>query len=105
MNEMNSFMSPYLQFLHPGACALNLRRKVRVKHAGSFDKTGLNELARNLAAGKGGRNTVAFTELPAIKVLEEWDGKDAAPPVDDDMDLDDFDWDDEPAEEDARDEL
>jgi len=92
--------------IYPGACALNLRRKVRVKHAGSFDTVGLNELARNLAAGKGGRNTLAFTDLPAIKVLEEWDGKDAAPPVEDDMDLDDFDWDDEPEEEEeARDEL
>jgi len=91
--------------IYPGACAVNVRRKIRVKHAGSFDTAGLTELARNLAAGKGGRNMQAFTEMPTISVIEEWDGQDAAPPVEDDIDLDDFDWDDEPEEEEAHDEL
>ena len=48
---------------------------------------------------------LAFTEMPTISVTEEWDGKDASPPVEDDIDLDDFDWDDEPEDETAKDEL
>jgi len=91
--------------IYPGACAVNLRKKVRVKHTGSFDDKGLSELARNLAAGKGGRNLQGFTELPSLAVVEPWDGQDAAPEVVDD-DLGDFSWDDEEEDdENAKDEL
>ena len=90
---------------HPGACAVNLRKKVRVKHTGSFDDKGLSEFARNLAAGRGGRNLQGFNELASLAVVEPWDGQDATPEVVDD-DLGDFSWDDEEEEDDnAKDEL
>ena len=84
--------------------ALNVRKQIRSKHAGSFGEDGLSDFLRNLAAGRAGRNVQAFTELPAINVVEEWDGKDKEMEVYDDIDLDDFDWDDD-EEDTGKDEL
>lgn len=91
--------------IYPGAAALNMRKNIRAKHAGSFDATGLGEFCRNLAAGRPGRNTLKFTDdqVPAISVVEEWDGLDKSPEVFED-DLDDFDWGDD-EEEESHDEL
>ena len=107
MIKFSTDISHFFNFFYPGACALNIRKKIRVKHAGSFDSNGLTEFSRNLAAGRGGRNMQAFTEnqMPTIKVTDEWDGQDASPPVEDDIDLDDFDWGDDEEEDNAKDEL
>jgi len=92
-------------FGYPAMAALNIRKQIRSTQAGSFDKAGITEFLRNLAVGRAGRNVQAFTELPPIAVVEEWDGKDGELPVEEEYDLDDLDWDDEPEEDVGKDEL
>jgi len=82
-------------FGYPAMAALNTRKQVRSTMAGAFTESGLNDFFKTLAAGRAGRNTAAFTEIPPIAVTEPWDGKDGALPEEEDWDLDDFDWDDD----------
>jgi len=89
-------------FGYPAMAAINTRKKIRSTMAGAFTENGINDFLKALAAGRAGRNTAAFTEIPPIAAIDAWDGKDATLEVEDDFDLDDFDWDDE---DDAKDEL
>merc|ERR1712048_924858 len=89
-------------FGYPAMAALNVRKQVRSTMTGSFNEKGVDEFLKYLAAGRAGRNTQAFTEIPPIALVEPWDGKDGELPEEEDWDLDDFDWDDEPE---AKDEL
>merc|ERR1711981_1241513 len=92
-------------FGYPAMAALNIRKQIRSTQAGSFDEAGISEFLRNLDVGRAGRNVQAFTELPPIALVEEWDGKDGELPVEEEYDLDDLDWDDEPEEDLGKDEL
>jgi len=86
-------------FGYPAMAALNVRKQVRSTMTGSFTDKGVDEFLKYLAAGRAGRNTQAFTEIPPIALIEAWDGKDGQLPEEEDWDLDDFDWDDEPAKD------
>merc|ERR1712226_7707 len=84
-------------FGYPAMAAINTRKKIRSTMAGAFTENGINDFLKALAAGRAGRNTAAFTEIPPIAAIDAWDGKDATLEVEDDFDLDD--------EDDAKDEL
>ena len=60
---------------------------------GSFSETGINEFLRDLSYGKGGIAPLKGAELPKIYASEAWDGKDAEPPQEEDIDLSDVDLD------------
>merc|ERR1711937_658750 len=92
-------------FGYPAMAAINTRKQIRSTMTGAFGESGINDFLKSLAAGRAGRNTAAFTEIPPIAVTEPWDGQDGALPEEEDWDLDDFDWDDEPEDEPAKDEL
>lgn len=86
-------------FGYPALAAINVRKQIRSTMAGSFDDNGISEFLRNLAVGRAGRNVQAFTEIPPIAVIDPWDGKDGELPEEEDWDLDDLDWDDEPVKD------
>jgi len=86
-------------FGYPALAAINVRKQIRSTMAGSFDDNGISEFLRNLAVGRAGRNVQAFTDIPPIAVIDPWDGKDGELPEEEDWDLDDLDWDDEPVKD------
>lgn len=60
---------------------------------GSFSKDGINEFLRDLSYGRGSTAPLKGNELPKIYETESWDGKDAEPPQEEDIDLSDVDLD------------
>jgi protein disulfide-isomerase A6 len=60
---------------------------------GSFSKDGIYEFLRDLSYGKGQTAPIKGAALPKIKDSKPWDGKDAAPIVEEDIDLSDVDLD------------
>lgn len=92
-------------FGYPALAAINTRKQIRSTMAGSFTESGLNDFFKGLAAGRAGRNTKAFTEIPPIALVDAWDGQDGALPEVEDWDLDDFEWDDEEDNNEVKDEL
>lgn len=65
---------------------------------GSFSSDGINEFLRDLSFGRGGTAPIKGAQLPKIVEIQPWDGKDAEPPQEEDIDLSDVDLD-------AKDEL
>lgn len=60
---------------------------------GSFSTTGIDEFLRDLSNGRGNTAPVKGQQLPNIVEAELWDGKDAELPIEEDLDLSDFDLD------------
>jgi hypothetical protein len=52
---------------------------------GPFMRTGIAEFLRDLSYGKGKTQSMRGTDFPAIDAVPAWDGKDAPPPVTDEL--------------------
>lgn len=58
---------------------------------GSFSENGISSFLRDLSYGKGGTAPLKGAKLPKIYETEAWDGKDAEPPQEEEIDLSDVD--------------
>ncbi|XP_071854891.1 protein disulfide-isomerase A6-like [Apostichopus japonicus] len=90
-------------FGYPALAAVNARKKKLAVFKGSFSIEGLGEFMRAVAVGRGSTEPLRGDTLPTVDTVEPWDGKDGELPVEDDIDLSDFDMDDE--EDSGKDEL
>lgn len=81
-------------FGYPAMAAVNTRKQVYVLLKGPFSEKGINEYLRDLSYGKGAPIPLKDTKIANIEKTEPWDGKDGELPVEDDIDLSDFDLDD-----------
>jgi len=81
---------------YPSLVVINPRKNIAVKMTTGFHKKGVEDFMRNVAYGKtAGAVTSSFDSFPAISKIPAWDGKDGELPEEEDIDLDDFDWNDE----------
>lgn len=80
-------------FGYPAMAAVSLKKMKFSILRGSFSKTGINEFLRDLSYGKGNTAPVKGAQLPKITKRDSWDGKDAPPIVEEDIDLSDVDLD------------
>ncbi|XP_066584291.1 protein disulfide-isomerase A6 homolog [Prorops nasuta] len=80
-------------FGYPALAAVNIKKMKYSLLKGSFSYDGINEFLRDLSYGRGGTASLKGTELPQIVETEPWDGKDAEPPQEEDIDLSDVDLD------------
>lgn len=92
-------------FGYPALAAANTRKKVYVSLRGSFDKTGIDELLRALAVGRGSTRPIEGAALPEVDTTEPWDGKDGQLPVEEDIDLSDVSLDDDDEDDKKKEEL
>ena len=74
--------------------AVNKRKLKASTMTGSFGKEGIAEFLRDLSFGRGKTSSLRGNEFPTAKDVTPWDGKDAEPPVMDDIDLSDVELDD-----------
>lgn len=80
-------------FGYPTLAVVNVRKMKFSILKGSFDKAGIDEFLRRLAVGRGSTEPIRGAALPEIETVEPWDGKDGQLPVEEDIDLSDFDMD------------
>jgi len=78
-------------FGYPAMAAVNSRKMKYSVLKGSFSFDGINEFLRELSYGRGSTAPVKGAELPKIISQDPWNGKDAEPPKDEDIDLSDVD--------------
>ncbi len=82
-------------FGYPAMAVVNSRKKVFIRLTGAYAEDGINELLRAVSYGRG-RTEAIKDQLPDIKDIEAWDGKDGELPQEEDYgDLDDVKLDDE----------
>ncbi|XP_033207821.1 protein disulfide-isomerase A6 homolog [Belonocnema kinseyi] len=81
-------------FGYPALAAVNIKKMKFALLKGSFSEEGINEFLRDLSYGRGSTAPLKGTQLPNIYETEAWDGKDAEPPQEEDIDLSDVDLDD-----------
>jgi len=86
---------------YPMLAAMNLRKEVFALHMGSFSAEGIKPFLSVLTYGKSSRNTFPLQKgtSPEVKTVDKWDGEDGAPIEEEEFDLSDFSWDDEPAKD------
>ena len=82
-------------FGYPTLAVVNVRKMKYSILKGSFDKTGIDEFLRRLAVGRGSTEPIRGAALPELDNVEAWDGKDGQLPEEEDIDLSDFDMDDD----------
>lgn len=87
-------------FGYPTLAAVNVRKMKFSILKGSFDKTGIDEFLRALAVGRGSTEPIRGATLPELETVEPWDGLDGQLPEEEDIDLSDFDMDDDDSEKD-----
>jgi len=81
---------------YPSLVVINPRKNIAVKMTTGFHKKGVEDFMRNVAYGKtAGAVTSSFDSFPELSKVPAWDGKDGELPEEEDIDLDDFDWNDE----------
>jgi len=73
-----------LQFGFPAIVAINLKKEKFGVHHGVFDADGVGQFLTSLRIGKVPLGPLP-KGLPKFQKSEPWDGKDAAPPVEDDL--------------------
>jgi len=81
-------------FGYPALAVLNQKKMQFAPLRGSFGFEGINEFLRAISYGRGRTSPVAGGKLPTIEKRTAWDGKDASPPEEEDIDLSDVDLDD-----------
>lgn len=74
--------------------AVNKRKLKSSTMTGSFGKEGIAEFLRDLSFGRGKTSSLRGSEFPTAANVLAWDGKDAEPPVMEDIDLSDVELDD-----------
>ena len=91
-------------FGYPALAAVNIKKMKYSLLKGSFSYDGIHEFLRDLSYGRGGTAPLKGAVLPQILTTDSWDGKDAEPPQEEDIDLSDIDLDDKD-EKSGKDEL
>lgn len=76
-------------FGYPALAAVNIKKMKYSLLKGSFSYDGINEFLRDLSYGRGGTAPLKGAQLPVIIETTPWDGKDAEPPQEEDIDLSD----------------
>ncbi|XP_076361800.1 protein disulfide-isomerase A6 homolog CaBP1 [Tachypleus tridentatus] len=85
-------------FGYPAMAVMNVRKMKYSPLRGPFSYDGINEFLRALAVGRGSSLPIKGANLPKIKEVKPWDGKDGELPPEEDIDLSDVVLDDEPSE-------
>lgn len=80
-------------FGYPALAVVNMKKLKYSLLKGSFSRDGINEFLRDLSYGRGGTAPLKGAQLPKIHKITPWDGKDAEPPQEEDIDLSDVDLD------------
>jgi protein disulfide-isomerase A6 len=80
-------------FGYPAMVALNARKKFYTTLTGPFSESGVHEFLRDLVGGRGRTQPLKGGKLPDVSKVEPWDGKDGVLPEVEDIDLSDFDMD------------
>ncbi|KAI4501762.1 hypothetical protein M0802_003097 [Mischocyttarus mexicanus] len=75
---------------YPALAAVNIKKMKYSLLKGSFSYDGINEFLRDLSYGRGGTAPLKGAQLPSIIEVTPWDGEDAEPPQEEDIDLSDF---------------
>lgn len=73
-----------LQFGFPAVIAINLKKAKYGVHRGILDKDGLTSFLKSMMIGKVPLNPVPKA-LPKFSKMDPWDGKDGAPPVEEEL--------------------
>ncbi|KAG5322810.1 PDIA6 isomerase, partial [Pseudoatta argentina] len=81
-------------FGYPALAAVNIKKIKYSLLKGSFSYDGINEFLRDLSYGRGGTAPLKGAQLPVIIETTPWDGKDAEPPQEEEIDLSDVNLDD-----------
>ncbi|KYN22136.1 Protein disulfide-isomerase A6 [Trachymyrmex cornetzi] len=81
-------------FGYPALAAVNIKKMKYSLLKGSFSYDGINEFLRDLSYGRGGTAPLKGAQLPVIIETTPWDGKDAEPPQEEEIDLSDVNLDD-----------
>ncbi|KAL6255767.1 hypothetical protein P5V15_013010 [Pogonomyrmex californicus] len=76
-------------FGYPALAAVNIKKMKYSLLKGSFSYDGINEFLRDLSYGRGGTAPLKGAQLPIILETTPWDGKDAEPPQEEEIDLSD----------------
>ncbi|XP_071950978.1 protein disulfide-isomerase A6 homolog [Antedon mediterranea] len=84
-------------FGYPALAIVNVRKQKFSIFKGSFDRDGIYDFLRSISMGRG--STDSLRKLADIKARDPWDGKDGELPEEEDIDLSDFDMDDEGKDE------
>jgi len=87
-------------FGYPALAVVNIRKKVFVLLRGSFSESGIDELLKAIAVGRG-RTEQLRDGLPTIEEVPAWDGQDGQLPEEEPLDLSDLDMDEDEDMEDA----
>ncbi|XP_054015240.1 protein disulfide-isomerase A6 homolog [Hylaeus anthracinus] len=80
-------------FGYPALAVVNIKKMKYSLLKGSFSYDGINEFLRDLSYGRGGTAPLKGAQLPEILETTPWDGKDAEPPQEEEIDLSDIDLD------------
>ena len=80
-------------FGYPALAAVNIKKMKYSLLKGSFSYDGISEFLRDLSYGRGSTAPLKGSQLPKVYETELWDGKDAEPPQEEDIDLSDVDLD------------
>lgn len=80
-------------FGYPAMAAVSIKKMKYSILRGSFSESGINEFLRDLSYGKGNTAPIKGAKMPKINTNKPWDGKDAPPIVEEDIDLSDVDLD------------
>jgi len=78
-------------FGYPAMAAVNARKMKYSLLKGAFSFDGINEFLRELSYGRGSTAPIKGAELPKVTPQDPWNGKDAEPPKDEEIDLSDVD--------------
>ncbi|KAL0115983.1 hypothetical protein PUN28_011096 [Cardiocondyla obscurior] len=81
-------------FGYPALAVVNIKKMKYSLLKGSFSYDGINEFLRDLSYGRGGTAPLKGAQLPDIIETTPWDGKDAEPPQEEEIDLSDINLDD-----------
>merc|ERR1719318_797658 len=87
-------------FGYPALAVVNIRKKVFVLLRGSFSESGIDELLKAIAVGRGRTDSLP-NGLPTIEEVPAWDGQDGQLPEEEPLDLSDLDMDEDEDMEDA----
>ena len=81
-------------FGYPAMAAVNYKKMKYSILRGAFSKDGIYEFLRDLSFGRGNTAPVKGAQWPNINTITPWDGKDAEPIQEEDIDLSDVELDD-----------
>lgn len=86
-------------FGYPAMALVNFKKMKFSVLKGSFSKDGINEFLRDISYGRGQTAPVRGATKPRILSVQPWDGKDGHPPEEEEIDLSDLDWEEDPKDE------